>query len=69
MVVLVGNRVSAQLDAGEAAHRLDVVKGVFHGRIREAKPLLHEVDPEHLFKPDGRAAVSTRRIIGLNLTG
>src|ERR1700730_4494258 len=36
--------MSEQFDSGKAAHRLDVVEGVFGLRIRQIEPGLHKVD-------------------------
>ena len=47
---LVGDIVTLQLDAGKAAHRLDLVQRVLHRRVRQRVPLLHEVDAQHLLQ-------------------
>ena len=44
---LIRDRVLGQLNAGKAAHRLDVVERVFGLRIGQVEPLLHEVHAQH----------------------
>lgn len=43
----VGHRVAVQLDAGKAAQRLAVIKGILDRLVGQPVPLLHEVDPQH----------------------
>jgi|24BtaG_2_1085350.scaffolds.fasta_scaffold02856_3 hypothetical protein len=40
-------RQSVQLQTGEVAHGLDLVEGVFHGRIAQVVKQLHAMDTEH----------------------
>ena len=63
---LVRDRVLGELDAGEAAHRLDVVERVFSLRIRQVEPLLHEVHPQHPLKPQRRPALACLRVVRFN---
>ena len=44
---LVGLRFLPQVDAGEGPHGLRVIKGLFHGQIRQVEPQLHEIDAQH----------------------
>ena len=48
---------------------MNVVKRILHGRVRQFEPLLHEVDPEHLLRAHGRAAVSGLGIVRLDEPG
>lgn len=43
----VGHRVAVQVDAGKAAQRLAVIKGILDRLVGQPVPLLHEVDPQH----------------------
>ncbi len=63
---LVGNIVSEQFDAGEAAHRLDVVQRVLGLRVRQIKPVLHKVDAQHLLHRLWLRAVPGSRIMWLD---
>ena len=58
---LVGH--AAKIHAREAAHRFHVVETVFHGRVAQGVPLLHEVDPEHHQSPNRTPAVARLRIV------
>ena len=58
---LVGHGIVGQVQTGKATHRLDLVQRIFHRRIRQRVPLLHEVDPQHRRKPHRRTAPPTRR--------
>ena len=58
---LVGHRVVGEVQTGKAAHRLDLVECIFHRRIRQRVPLLHEVDPQHCRQRHRRTATPARR--------
>src|SRR3984893_13493086 len=63
---LVGNIVSVQLDAGETAHRLDVVQRVRGLRVRQVETILHEVDAQHLLHRLRLRSVTRLRVMRLN---
>src|SRR5882724_5272021 len=63
---LVGYIVSVQLDAGETAHRLDVVQRVLGLRVRQVEPVLHEVDAQHLLHRLRLRSVTRLRVMRLN---
>src|SRR5687767_7234619 len=44
---LVGNGVTTELQAGERAHRLDVVERFLRRRIGQGVPLLQAIDAQH----------------------
>ena len=56
---LVGHRVIGQIQPGKATHRLDLVQRIFHRRIRQGVPLLHEVDPQHRRQRHRRTTTAT----------
>jgi hypothetical protein len=58
----VGHRVAVQLDAGKAAQRLAVIKGILDRLVRQPVPLLHEVDTQHALQPDWRPATLALRV-------
>jgi GalNAc-alpha-(1->4)-GalNAc-alpha-(1->3)-diNAcBac-PP-undecaprenol alpha-1,4-N-acetyl-D-galactosaminyltransferase len=53
---LVGQPHSARIQSGELAVERDIVQGLFHGRVRQAKPLLREVDAQHRLHCKGGAS-------------
>jgi len=64
---LVGHRVVGQVEPRKAAHRLDLVERIFHRRIRQRVPLLHEVDPQHRRERHRRTpAPARRRVVRLD---
>ena len=63
---LVGNIVSEQFDTGEAAHRLDIVEGVFRLGVRQIEPVLHEIDTQHLLHRLRLRPVARLRVMRLD---
>src|SRR6201993_483643 len=55
---LIRHHVVAQLHPREAPHRLTVVDRVLGLRVRKVKPLLQEIDAQHLLQPQRLAAVA-----------
>jgi hypothetical protein len=55
---LVGESVGPATKAGKVAKEGHVVQGFFHGRVAEVEPLLHEVDTQHGFNVERRAATA-----------
>jgi len=51
---------------GELAVQRHIVQGFFHGRIAQAKPLLHEVNAQHGFHRKGWPTCLARRRVRLN---
>jgi len=56
----------AKIDAQDISHRGAVMQAVFGLRVRHVEPLLREVDAQHPFDPDRRAAPFARGVMGLN---
>jgi len=56
-----GKRQSSKL-----AHRLNVLQGLFHRQIAQAKPLLHEVNPQHRLQRIRRTPLFALRVGRLN---
>src|SRR4029077_41182 len=54
-----------QIDRGKGAHRLAIVDGVFERFVRQAIPLLQEVDPPHALDPDRWTPTLTLGIVWL----
>ena len=44
---LIGQSRGARIKLGELTKQDHVVKGFLHGRIRQVKPLLHEMNAQH----------------------
>ena len=64
---LAGHRVIGQIQPGKATHRLDLVQRIFHRRVRQAVPLLHEVDPQHRRQRHRRTTTATAlRVVRLD---
>jgi len=58
---LVRDRVVVEVQTGKAAHQLDFVERIFHRRIPQRVPLLHETDPQYrrAASADNRAGPSS----------
>ena len=52
----IGHRLQAQIDAGEAAHRLPVVNRVLQRPVGQTIPLLEEVDAQHPLDANRRSS-------------
>jgi hypothetical protein len=63
---LVRHGLVEQIEPGKAAHARDVVEGVFHARIGQVEPLLHEVDAQHRFQPTRPAPLARLGIVRLD---
>jgi hypothetical protein len=63
---LIGCPVVGQIQPRERAHRGRVVERLFHRRIRQVEPLLHEVDPQHPLQGHHRPAALTLRVVRLH---
>jgi hypothetical protein len=50
-----------------AASPANIVKRLFHRRVRQVEPFLHKVDPQYPLHPNRRAAITWLRIDRLNL--
>ena len=48
---LVGHRLTAEIDADEAAHRMEVVERLLRTGIGQVESLLQEVDAQHPLQP------------------
>lgn len=59
---LIGQAAARQAQARKLAHRCDVVERLFHRRVAQREPLLHEVDAKHRLKRVGSAPVANLRI-------
>ena len=44
---LIRRRLTAEVDAGKAAHRTRLIQGFLRTRAREVNPMLQEVDAQH----------------------
>jgi len=60
------NLVLAQLQSRKAAHRLDVVKRVFHRRVRKIEPLLQKINPQHLLQAQRWSSIASFGIVLAN---
>ena len=58
----------ARVRTGELASQRHVVQGLLHGRIAQAKPLLHEMNAQHGLHRKGRPTCLARRRVRLNPT-
>jgi hypothetical protein len=63
---LVGKPVAGTVQAAELAVGRHVHQGFFHGQIRQAEPLLHEVDAQHGQQSKRRPAGPGARAVGLD---
>ena len=63
---LVKTELEAKIKAHEVTHRGAIIKAVLRLRIRHIEPLLQEIDAQHPFNPDRRAAAFARGVMGLN---
>jgi len=54
---LVGSRCHTQINAYEAALRGRLIERIFHARIRQFEPLLHDVSPKHYLQSNRTAPV------------
>lgn len=59
---LVGQATACQRQPRKLPHRLTVVQRLFHRRIAQGKPLLHEMNPQHRFQRVGRASLFALRV-------
>jgi hypothetical protein len=57
---LVRQRIIGQVQPCEAAHGFDLIQRIFHARIAQHVPLLHEVDAQHRAQGHRWAATATR---------
>ena len=48
---------SARIELGKLSVHRHIKESLFHGRIRQAEPLLHEVNAQHGLERKGRATV------------
>lgn len=64
--VLIGQSGGASIELGELPVHGNIVQGLFHGRVAQSKPLLHEVNAQHGRYGKGRAHCLARRRVGLN---
>jgi len=60
-VALVGQSAHARVQPGELAAQRHITQGLFHGRIVQAKVLLHEVNTQHVLHGKGRPSSLARR--------
>ena len=63
---LVRGSFSAEVDPDKFAHRLAVIEAIFGLRVRQIKPVLQEVDPQHSLDANRRTASLARGIMGLD---
>src|SRR6476620_6741116 len=54
--------LAAEVNADKAAHRLRIVQCLLYRRVRQAEPLLQEIEAQHPLDPDRRAAIARLRI-------
>ena len=62
---LVGNRL-AQAQPREGAQRGDLVQRLFHRRVAQRKPVLHQMHPQHRLQRVGAATSSGHRVVRLD---
>ena len=62
----VGHAARRQINAGKSLEGLTVVERVFEGFVRQAIPLLEEIDAEHSFQSDGRTTAFALGIMGFD---
>ncbi len=55
-----------RVELGELTKQNHILQGLFHGRIRQTKPLLHKMNAKHCGNGKGRAARFTCRRKGLD---
>jgi hypothetical protein len=55
-----------QVQSREAAHARDLVQRLFHRRIAQGEPVLHQVYPKHRVQRIRPATTSGHRVVGLN---
>ena len=63
---LVRDAATGERQLGKIADRSAVAQRLFHGRVRQVEPLLHEVDAQHHFQRVRPAAIARLRIVGLD---
>lgn len=52
-------QAAMHIELGKLAVQRGVEEGLFHCRVRQAEPLLHEVHPQHRLQRKGRAFAPT----------
>ena len=62
----VRHRFVEQVQAGEAAHARHVVQGVFHTRVGQVEPLLHEVEAQHRFQRPRTPPLAGLRVVRID---
>ena len=63
---LVRHQIHRQVNARKPAHRLAVVERIFHRRIGQVEPLLHEVDAQHPRHRVRRTTLHRLRVVRLD---
>jgi len=63
---LVRCRGHAQINAHKAPQRGRVIERIFHARVRQVEPLLHEIRPQHDLQANRTATITRLGIMRLN---
>src|SRR5580700_8246749 len=65
-VVSSGAGSSPKIDPHELPHHRRVIQGLFHGRVRQVKPLLQKINPQHPLQSYRRAPIPQLGIMGFD---
>jgi hypothetical protein len=59
-------RLLPQIDPHESPHHRRVIQGLFHRRVRQVKPLLQKINPQHPLHSHRRAPIPRLGIMGFD---